>query len=110
MRYPQNKLVPKRKRLSVYKIALALYENNDRRLKTLGMGLCLSLACILWDLPDYLSEAPNGQEWYYSDTVTLFPELAIYLPEIRRRLNRANGYEVRADVLKKMINLLEDSK
>ena len=73
-------LVPKQKRLAVYKQAVEhiktksckhLCGTNQPHLS----GLCLLLPCILWDLNHYADRSPSGVYWSYYDTSKMFPEL-----------------------------------
>lgn len=81
--YNLQRELPKEVRLSVYKEALALYEENKQgkysRTKDDSFGLCILLPCVLWHLKHYLDDDPNDMSWNFTNTTTAFSELAPYI-------------------------------
>lgn len=120
-----GQLVPKDIRLQVYKEAIEVLENGkngiDKYNLSLGFGLCLILIPILYDLEDFLANAPNGQSQSWTDTTSMFPELDQYvLRELNNRINninegselntKAERFNIRIEILNRFITQLEQSE
>lgn len=69
------KLVPKKKRIEVYKKAIEIIEKNEIVYELQVRGLCLLLPCILWNLKSYLDDSPRGCVWNHYDSQKMFPEI-----------------------------------
>lgn len=112
--------VPKEIRLQVYKEALEYY---DKELYNIlynlitppglctgyyGIGICLVLPCILWELHNYLSASPANEVWDYEDTSIAFPELSKeIISEITKASIKGDDIDYRKSLLKKWIKKLE---
>lgn len=73
-----------------------------------SFGLCLLFPCLLWDLDEYLSYAPNGRYWSYSQTSSSFPELTDeVITEISKTKTDNLANKLRIEFLKEFIVELE---
>lgn len=68
-----HQVVPENIRLRIYKKVLKDLEKTG--ICKNSVGLCLILPIVLWDLPDSLTECPDGSFWDWRDTRKAFPEL-----------------------------------
>lgn len=105
------KIPPKSVRLSVYKKALKVIEENlDENNHPFGLVdfcLCLLLPSILCKLDSYLRIfSYEGQLFYYCDTPKMFPEFSEYYPS--SDYIRENSYRIK--ILKEIIKKMEQDK
>lgn len=103
-------VVPEELRFLIYQEALDYYENEDYLIDkyncdrdTLPLGLCLLLPCMLWDLKHFLQDAPDGENWDFSDTRIAFPEIKDFLKVIGKARTREEEVETRISVLKQIL-------
>lgn len=98
---PLTVVVPKARRLFVYKQALYILKNN---IHCYGLpsnkGLCLLLPCVLWNLNHYLDNDPNGDFWLYTRTVITFPEIADKIKLVKQS---SDPNQTRINILTKII-------
>ena len=86
-------LPPKDIRLNVYKEALEYYCNiqdggscNYNADNESGLGLCLILPVLLWNLNSYLDNLEINDKthyWCYRDTKIAFPEIVYWVIDIK---------------------------
>lgn len=99
--------LPKRTRFSVYKKAYKLIKcakpgEKYAKLDQENLELCLLLPVILWNLKDFLDDAPNGKPWIYCHTKIAFPEIETYLNSITE-CNLEDRNRRRLEVLEEII-------
>jgi hypothetical protein len=104
-----NTLVPRAKRLIVYKKVLRLLSSKKEN-KRKESGLCINLPMVLWGLKHHLEDAPNGSHWWFPDTENMFPEIKGYIISIVELDTIEERIERRKVVLKEIIESLEKSK
>jgi len=104
-----NQEVPPNIRLEVYKEALQLIQSDTDRSKRnkLGIGLCLLLPVLLWELECYCSKLSNGRVWFYDQITKMFPELTSKKIDIITRTHADQRDKIRIEFLKEMIQRLE---
>ena len=115
--YRLNKnLPPKEVKLDVYKEALEYYLNlqkgglckYDGGVEG-GLGLCLILPTLMWNLNSYLENLEIDGEteyWSYRDTEIAFPEISSWVRKIRREFNNSDRITLRIDAMRDCINRL----
>jgi len=94
--------VPKEIRLEVY-IKAKEYLLNP--IDTKGYGLCMILPVLLWDLDNFLLEAPDGEDWSYRDTHIAFPELT---KKVLNTLSLLNSKESKAKRIEYINQFIKD--
>jgi hypothetical protein len=122
-----NTLVPEDIRIEIYTQAITHIETKSRKYIDSDrdgnvFSLCLLLPCILWDLPTYLSYAPEVRLWDYRDITTMFPEMKNAVKTIndakkfgkctfsKGEYTEKELNEVRVRELKEAINILQQIK
>ncbi len=107
-----GQVVPAEIRLEIYKTALRIIEKQERVFGLLkdSYGLCLLLPCVLWNLDNYLSKAPDGNNWSYFTTSSSFPELTSkVLDKLNKTETDEQANKIRIKFLKDFIKMLENS-
>jgi hypothetical protein len=89
-KYTLEKELPKKIKLQVYKEALELYKNDENTIQQFGVGLCLVLPCVLWELSHYL-DYPHNEDWRHYDTPKAFPEIRYYLDSLKEPLGSGHS-------------------
>lgn len=110
--YKLDKELPREVRFPVYKKALEIYKSiiKDNSVEFAGMGvsggigLCMILPCILWNLNDYLDNAPDGNHWSFLRTSTAFPEIKEYIPILEAEMDSLRRVYLRIEILEKILN------
>jgi len=92
--------VPKDIRLEVYIKALESVKYT-KDLVGKHYGLCLLFPILLWELNNYLDNAPNGEDWDWKETPIAFPELT------KEVLNILGSIRIHSDLENKRIEYLE---
>lgn len=100
-------------RLQTYIDALEYCEQRKWDVKDMAEGdysdgLCLVLPCIMWDLYNYLSIAPDGEVWSWMYTQDAFPELGRDIGKIFHQFGKKNKDTVRMELLRNWIKELSD--
>jgi hypothetical protein len=110
-----NRKVPMYLRLQIYQTALKILNELQAGKKPAkryglgdGPGLCLLLPCILWNLDNYLDDAPDGNWWDYHQTSIAFPELTEKFIVQINYLEREGRVLLRIEFLEKTIRELKE--
>lgn len=113
MKYPAATLVPREKRIEVYKKAIKFLYGEEENLKAnldIYDGICLILPVILWDLKNYRDDCPDGTKWKWTDTKKMFPEIKYHLPSIRRGRTENEQRLLRISILERIVEEMESVK
>jgi len=105
-KYTLEKELPKKIKLQVCKEALELYKNDENTIQQLGIGLCLVLPCVLWELNHYLSCTPNDENWSHSKTEIAFPEIKHYINSLEETLG--SGHSANATRIKWLEEIIQN--
>lgn len=109
-----DEIIPKDIRVQTYIDALEYYEQRkwDKEDKSEGdyaEGLCLVLPCIMWDLYNYLSIAPDGEYWHWTKTQEAFPELGRDIHNVdSNMISKGKKNKIRMVLLRNWIKELSD--
>lgn len=104
-----GQVVPAEIRLEVYKQALEIIQ-KQKDVFNLGKsyGLCILFPCCLWDLDDFLDNAPDSNGWSFYKTIKSFPELTDeMIKRITSKETEEKADKCRVRLLKKFIVQLE---
>lgn len=104
-----KEVIPSNIRLQTYKDALDYYGQIYTESRDYTEGLCLVLPCIMWGLPHYLSNAPDGDYWGPNKSQEVFPELGRDIHRIRSPyLTDVTRMNLRMELLRNWIKELSD--
>lgn len=107
-------VVPLEIKIQIYENALLFFQSDKKdwdydyhyKLEQHEAGLCILLPCILWNLPDYLSN-PKTCNWAYQHTSIAFPELTKDVIDDIEKSDSEKAVKKRIKYLKEWIKKLK---